>query len=94
MFLTNWIFLSHLFRIAKKITRNSIVGWHCSKPKWKGLESSDDAITQAYHGCSHEDFENEIEDFSEEDVNQLDSESFNDSFDAGVITDNVGPAID
>ena len=93
MFLTNWIFLSHLFRIAKKITRNSIVGWRCSKPKWKGPESSDDAITQAY-GCSHENFENEIEDFSEEDVNQLDSESFNDSFDAGVIADNVGPAID
>ena len=42
----------------------------------------------------HEDFENEIEDFSEEDVNQLDSESFNDSFDAGVIADNVEPAID
>ena len=59
----------------------------------KGPESSDDAITQA-DGCSHEDFENEIEDFSEEDVNQLDSESFNDSFDAGVIADNVGPAID
>ena len=35
-----------------------------------------------------------IEDFSEEHVNQLDSESFNDSFDAGVIADNVGPAID
>ena len=42
---------------------------------------------------SHEDFENEIED-SEEDAIQLDSESFNDSFDPGVITDNVGPAID
>ena len=53
----------------------------------------DYSITQAY-GCSHEDFENEIEDFSEEDVNQLDSESFNDSFDAGVIADNVGPATD
>ena len=83
-----------MFRIAKKITRNSIVGWRCSKPKWKGPESSDhDAVTQAC-GCSHEDFENEIEDFSEEDVNQLESESFNDSFDAGVIADNVGPAID
>ena len=57
-----------------------------------GPESSDDAITQADE-CSHEDFENEIED-SEEDANQLDSESFNDSFDAGVIADNVGPAID
>ena len=47
------------------------------------------------HRCMniHEDFENEIED-SEEDANQLDSESFNDSFDAGVIADNVGPAID
>ena len=31
---------------------------------------------------------------SEEDANQLDSESFNDSFDAGVIADYVGPAID
>ena len=33
------IFLSHQFRISKKITRNSIVGWRCSKPKWirKGL---------------------------------------------------------
>ena len=36
----------------------------------------------------------EIEDFSEEDVNQLDSESFNDSFDAGVIAHYVGPTID
>ena len=51
----------------------------------KGSESSDDAKTQADE-YSHEDFENEIED-SEEDANQLDSESFNDSFDA------VGPAI-
>ena len=58
----------------------------------KGPESSDDAITQADE-YSHEDFENEIED-SEEDANQFDSESFNDSFDAGVIADNVGPAID
>ena len=40
----------------------------------------------------HEDFENEIED--SEDANQLDSESFNDSFDSGVIADNVSPAID
>ena len=54
--------------------------------------SSDDAKTQADE-YSHEDFENEIED-SEEDTNQLDSESFNDSFDAGVIADYVGPAID
>ena len=53
--------------------------------------SSDDTKTQADE-YSHEDFENEIED-SEEDANQLDSES-NDSFDAGVITDYVGPAID
>ena len=59
----------------------------------KGPESSDDAITQADE-YSHEDFENEIEDFSEEDVNQFDSESFNDSFDVGVFADNVGPAID
>ena len=58
----------------------------------KGSESSDDAKTQADE-YSHEDFENEIED-SEEDANQLDSESFSDSFDAGVIADNVGPAID
>ena len=57
----------------------------------KGPESSDDTITQADE-YSH-DFENEIED-SEEDANQLDSESYNDSFDAGVIADNVGPAID
>ena len=54
--------------------------------------SSDGAKTQADE-YSHEDFENEIED-SEEDANQLDSESFNDSFDAGVIADYVGPAID
>ena len=54
--------------------------------------SSDDAKTQADE-CSHEDFENENEG-SEEDANQLDSESFNDSFDAGVIADYVGPAID
>ena len=58
----------------------------------KGPESSDDVITQADE-YSHENFENEIED-SEEDANQFDSESFNDSFDAGVIADNVGPAID
>ena len=58
----------------------------------KGPESSDDVITQADE-FSHENFENEIED-SEEDANQFDSESFNDSFDAGVITDNVGLAID
>ena len=54
----------------------------------KGPESSDDAITQADE-YSHKDFENEIED-SEEEANQIDSESFNDSFDAGVIADNVG----
>ena len=54
--------------------------------------SSDGAITQADE-YSHEDFENEIKD-SEEDANQLDSESFNDSFDAGVIADYVGPAVD
>ena len=54
--------------------------------------SSDDTKTQADE-YSHEDFENEIED-SEEDANQLNSESFNDSFDAGVIADYVGPAID
>ena len=54
--------------------------------------SSDDAIAQA-DKYSHEDFENKIED-SEEDANQLDSESFNDSFDTGVITDYVSPAID
>ena len=58
----------------------------------KGPESSDDVLTQADE-YSHEDFENEIED-SEEDANQFDSESFNDSFDTGVIADNVGPAID
>ena len=58
----------------------------------KGPESSDDVITQADE-FSHENFENEIED-SEEEANQFDSESFNDSFDAGVIADNVGPAID
>ena len=58
----------------------------------KGPESSDDVITQADE-YSHEDFVNEIED-SEEDANQFDSESFNDSFDAGVIADNVGPKID
>ena len=58
----------------------------------KGPESSDDVLTQADE-YSHEDFENEIED-SEEDANQFDSESFNDSFDAGVIADNVGPKID
>ena len=58
----------------------------------KGPESSDDVITQADE-YSHEDFENEIED-SEEDANQFDSESFNDSFDAGVIADNVDPKID
>ena len=58
----------------------------------KGFESSDDAITQADE-YSHKDFENEIKD-SEEDANQLDSESFNDSFDAGVIADNVSQAID
>ena len=56
-------------------------------------KSLDDAKRQADE-YSHEDFENEIED-SEEDANQLDSESsFNDSFDAGVIADYVGPAID
>ena len=55
-------------------------------------QSSDDAKTQA-DKYSHEDFENEIED-SEEDANQLDSESFNDNFDMGVIADYVGPAID
>ena len=54
--------------------------------------SSDDANTQADE-YSHEDFEHEIKD-SEEDANQLDPESFNDSFDAGVIADYVGPAID
>ena len=54
--------------------------------------SSDDAKTQADE-YSHEDFENEIED-SEEEANQLHSESFNDSFDAGVIADYVGPAVD
>ena len=54
--------------------------------------SSDDAKTQAEE-YSHEDFENEIKD-SEEDANQLDSESFNDSFDLGVIAHYVGPAID
>ena len=54
--------------------------------------SSDDAKTQADE-YSHEDFENEIED-GEEDANQLDSESFSDSFDAGVIADYVSPAID
>ena len=58
----------------------------------KGPESSDDVITQA-NEYSHEAFENEIED-SEEDANQFDSESFNDSFDAGVIANNVGPKID
>ena len=58
----------------------------------KGPESSDDVITQVDE-YSHEDFENEIED-SEEEANQFDSESFNDSFDAGVIADNVGPKID
>ena len=91
MFLTNWIFF--ITSVSNRKEDYSIVGWRCSKPKWKGPESSDDTITQAC-GCSHEDFENEIEDFSEEDVNQLDSESFNDSFDAGVIADNVGPATD
>ena len=58
----------------------------------KGPESSDDVLTQA-DKYSHEDFENEIED-SEEDANQFDSESFDDSFDAGVIADNVGPNFD
>ena len=58
----------------------------------KGPESSDDVLTQADE-YSQEDFENEIED-SEEDANQFDSESFNDSFDAGVIADYVGPKID
>ena len=50
--------------------------------------SSDDADEY-----SHEDFENEIEG-SEEDANQLDSESFSDSFNAGIIADYVGLAID
>ena len=57
----------------------------------KGPESSDDVLTQADE-YSHEDFENEIED-SEEDANQFDSESFNDSFDAGVIAGNGGPKL-
>ena len=65
------IFLSHQFRISKKITRNSVVGWRCSKPNFqvekKGPESSDDVLTQADE-YSHEYFENEIED-SEEDAN-------------------------
>ena len=57
----------------------------------KGPESSDDVLTQADE-YSHEDFENEIEDI-EEDANQFDSESLNDSFDAGVIADNGGPKL-
>ena len=56
------------------------------------VERSSDDAKQAYE-YSREDFENEIED-SEEDANQLDSESFNDSFDTVVIADYVGPAVD
>ena len=61
-------------------------------PEARVERSSDDAKTQVDE-YSHEDFENEIED-SEEDANQLDSEFFNDSFDAGVIADYVGLAVD
>ena len=57
----------------------------------KGPESLDDVLTQADE-YSLEDFENEIED-SEEDANQFDSESFNDSSDAGVIADIGGPKL-
>ena len=94
MFLTNWIFfitsVSNLKVDYKEF--NSRLALLETQVEKKGPESSDDDITQADEH-SHEDFENEIED-SEEDANQLDSESFNDSFDAGVIADNVGPAID
>ena len=93
MFLTNDILITSVSNLKEDYKEfNSRLALLETQVKKKGPESSDDIITQADE-YSHKDFENEIED-SEEDANQFDSESFNDSFDAGVIADNVGPKID